>query len=372
MVEKHELRGIASLPQEVYDEITLFFANFGLDPKARITRLMCLRLVSVPFNRSATRVLLSAVRLSVGRQLETPQLLHAQSPSSIKQIFTSDLCHSIRYLTVCSSQACTNTVERPYGNLFQCLKRLPSLQYFEVDHNNYYSHPQVDLMLLALKHAHRYLPRLRGIRIISSWSYLKEDGLPRLYKLEGVLRKYLLQLQHIDIEFASCLWLTSDELVDQTFLPLFRLGRGLRSISLEGLGMGANCHKKHKPGRWLHPDAPIERIRLHTMVLPFEVLARIFRYKRTLVSLDIMGVSLSTGKWEDFLEEIHKFPLSYLHISFDRYDEHETYKSRSMEDNDPARSVYVMIKQKMQAWPRRRKMVPRPLARFSEHGLHLY
>ncbi|EHA19918.1 hypothetical protein ASPNIDRAFT_39339 [Aspergillus niger ATCC 1015] len=329
MVEKHEFRGIASLPQEVYDEITLFFANFGLDPKARITRLMCLRLVSVPFNRSATRVLLSAVRLSVGRLLETPQLLQAQSPSSIKPIFTSDLCHSIRYLTV-------------------------------------------DLMLLALKHAHQYLPRLRGIRIISPWSYLKEDGQPRLCRLEGVLRKYLPQLQHIDIEFASCSWLTSDELVETTFLPLFRLGRGLRSISLEGLGMGANCHKKHKAGRWLHRDAPIERIRLHTMVVPFEVLARIFRYKRTLVSLDIMDVSLSTGVWEDFLEEIHKSPLSFRHISFDGYVEHETYESHNMEENDPARSIYIMVKQKMQAWPRRRKMIPRPLARFSEHGLHLH
>ncbi|RDH36407.1 hypothetical protein BDQ94DRAFT_157864 [Aspergillus welwitschiae] len=372
MTGKENTRGILSLPQELYDEVTLFFANFGLDPKARITRLMCLRLVSVPFNRSATRVLLSAVRLSVGRRLETPQLLHAQSPSSIKPIFTSDLCHSIRYLTVCSSQACTNTVERPYGNLFQCLKRLPSLQYFEIDHNNYYSHPQVDLMLLALKHAHRYLPRLRGIRIISPWSYLKEDGLPRLCRLEGVLRKYLPQLQHIDIEFASCLWFTSGKLENQTFLPLFRLGRGLRSISLEGLWMGANCHKKHKPGRWLHPDAPIERIRLHTMVVPFGVLARLLRYKRTLVSLDIMGVSLSTGKWEDFLPEIDKFPLSYRHISYHGYNVHEIYRFCSMKYYDLVRSDYSELQQKMQALPRRRKMVPRPLARFSEHGLRLH
>ncbi|KAI2840833.1 hypothetical protein CBS12448_10524 [Aspergillus niger] len=205
MVEKHELRGIASLPQEVYDEITLSFASDDLEVKVRNGRLMRLRLVSVPFDRSASRILFSAVCLDTSRLCKKAQLLHVQSPSSIKFVFTSDLCRFIRYLTVCLSseiqQWNSRTVERTYENLSRCLIRLPSLQYFEIipticDN----AHLQVDTMLRALRRAQRYLPRLVGLKI-SVPEILFQEPPPRLWKLEDVLRRYLPQLQHVDIDF---------------------------------------------------------------------------------------------------------------------------------------------------------------------------
>ncbi|RAK82832.1 hypothetical protein BO79DRAFT_233864 [Aspergillus costaricaensis CBS 115574] len=376
MAGKENTRGISSLPQELYDEVTLFFANYGLEAEDRIARLMCLRLVSVSFNRSATRVLLSAVRLSVSRLLETPQLLRVQSPSSIKSIFTSDLCRFIRSLTVFSSDWFAKAVKRPHNNLFRCLKRLPLLQYFEINYRSQYPHAVV-YMLLALECAHRYLPRLRELKIdLPAYSSLKYLA-PCLRRLEGVLRTYLPQLQHIDITFVSDFYEIMDDFVDQDFLHLFRLGRGLRSIRLVGISTCANYPEIYNRESWLHPDAPIEHIELDEFTAPFEVLARIFNYERTLVSLDIIRVSLSTGEWRDFFLKIRKLPLlSHLHIYRLNYADDGIYLPQGLtkKDEDAAQSAREMTKKRSEALPRGqvRMIFPSQAARLSKHGLHLH
>ncbi|OJI83230.1 hypothetical protein ASPTUDRAFT_57187 [Aspergillus tubingensis CBS 134.48] len=336
MAEKENARGISSLPQELYDEITLFFANYGLEAEDRIARLMCLRLVSVSFNRSATRVRLSAVRLSVSRLLETPQLLHVQSPSSIKSIFTSDLRRFIRSLTIFSSDWFAKAVKRPHNNLYRCLKRLPSLQYFEINYRSKYPHAVV-YMLWALERAHRYLLKLREIKIdlpaYSSPKYLA----PCLRRLEGVLRTYLPQLQH---------------------------GRFL------GISTCANYPEIYNRESWLHPDAPIEHIELDEFTAPFEVLARIFNYERTLVSLDIIKVSLSTAEWRDFFLKIRKLPLLL------NYADDGIYLPQGLtkKDEDAAQSACEMTKKRSEAFPRGqvRMIFPRQAALLSKHGLHLH
>ncbi|RAH63538.1 hypothetical protein BO85DRAFT_360946 [Aspergillus piperis CBS 112811] len=376
MTGKNNTRGISSLPQELYDEVTLFFANYGLEVEDRIARLMCLRLVSVSFNRSATRVLLSAVRLSVSRLLETPQLLHVQSPSSIKSIFTSDLRRFICSLTIFSTGWFVKAVKRPHNNLYRCLKRLPSLQYFEIDYHSQYPHAVV-YMLWALERAHRYLPKLREIKIdlpaYSSPKYLA----PCLRRLEGVLRTYLPQLQHIDITFVSDWCAIMDDFVDQAFLHLFRLGRGLRSIRLVGISTYANYPEIYNRQSWLHPDAPIEHIELDDFTAPFEVLARIFNYERTLVSLDIRRVFLSTGEWRDLFLKIRKLPLlSHLHIYECYYADDGIYFAQCLteKDEDAAQSAREMTKKRSEGLPRGqvRMIFPRQAARLSKHGLHLH
>ncbi|OJZ91212.1 hypothetical protein ASPFODRAFT_124061 [Aspergillus luchuensis CBS 106.47] len=376
MAGKENTRGISSLPQELYDEVTLFFANYGLEAEDRIARLMCLRLVSVSFNRSATRVLLSAVRLSVSRLLETPQLLHVQSPSSIKSIFTSDLRRFIRSLTIFSTGWFAKAVKRPHNNLYRCLKRLPLLQYFEIDYRSQHPHAVV-YMLWALERAHRYLPKLREIKIdLPEYSSLRYRA-PCLRRLEGVLRTYLPQLQHIDITFVSDWFQLMEDFVDQDFLHLFRLGRGLRSIRLVGINTCANYPEIYNRKSWLHPNAPIEHIELEDFMAPFEVLAKIFNYERTLVSLDIRRVSLWTGEWRDLFLKIRKFPLlSHLHIYQCYYADEWLLFTRCLteKDEDAAQSAREMTKKRSEGLPRGqvRMIFPSQAARLSKHGLHLH
>lgn len=339
---------------------------------------MCLRLASLPFNRSATRVLFSAVELDMTRLCRKAQL----SSSSIMSVFTSDLCHFIRYLTIhpCENlqQGPSNTVEQPYNNLLQCLRKLPSLQYFAIAHVSDDVHAQVDSILQALQHAHPYLPRLKGLKISSPGLYDNQEpeSTPRLWRLEGVLRTYLPQLQHIEIEFLC--WQgerNKGHFLDPSFLLLFRLGRGLQSIRLAGCARATSCcykHERQKPIHWLHPNAPIQRIELFEMTVTPQVLAGILKCKNTLVSLLIYNVYLSTGKWGDFFQKLHQFP-SLSHLALGSW--YSKRGHRSDRDNDSARSAHNMAEQRKKALPREkvRKIIAEPLAQItSRHDVYLY
>ncbi|PYI02603.1 hypothetical protein BO78DRAFT_216246 [Aspergillus sclerotiicarbonarius CBS 121057] len=332
MASTHAMRGIASLPMEVYDEIAIFLANDYVSLLDRRDRLKCLRLVNIPFNRSATRILFSWVHIQMRHLGEDKDTLERRCPSRRKSIFEGDLPRYIRVLRITidwkdpphgETWWDEKIQERTYETLSFCLGRLPSLQRLDIDTCGYVClYELVNSTLKALQHAH--LPRLSSLKI-------GPIGTPPV--IDDALNPFLPQLRHLVISYGNP---RKNEDLNSNVLRLLQLGHELHSIALFSWERAADygCPMYESMQPFFHPCANIERLHLGWITIPYEFLGTICNYRKSLADLEFYSVCLSSGTWEDFFRELGECPmLSVLRVtSTCGY----SYTSEGLSDSDTA------------------------------------
>ncbi|PWY65665.1 hypothetical protein BO94DRAFT_579823 [Aspergillus sclerotioniger CBS 115572] len=300
---------------ELYDRITNFLVGEYIGHSVQKKQLRCLRLVSPPFNRSATRILLCHISITMRHLRDYMHPMRRRRAKGPRFIFDSDFCDFVRVLAIRSHPVrgrifverwLDDEVEgKAYENFLYFLSRIPSVERIHINSDCYnYEYLLVNSMFKSFRHAQ--LPQLKTLKIHGLDPRGNQSaGLSPA--LDDVLQELLPQLRILNLRYDG------HPSLDKAKFHVFHflhLGRGLRSVNLDGLGRPPKypCPMHEPVHPFLHPCASIERISLSGIMIPYEMLATICNYRKSLVYLHLTCVYLLTGTWADFCQELGECP----------------------------------------------------------------
>ncbi|OJJ70085.1 hypothetical protein ASPBRDRAFT_678695 [Aspergillus brasiliensis CBS 101740] len=336
---------------------------------------MRLRLVNIPFNRSASRILFRHAIVTFSYPREDEQTLEKRRLGHQKSFFQSDLSLYVRELTV----YCIVFDELPYGDrlyeLFKesahgnfpyYLQRLPSLQSLTINYPCHNANDMLDPMFQSLRDAQ--LPNLSVLQL-KGQGYLSHTVVRPPVSMDQALKRFLSQLRHLSIEFGY----PYTEYSTHYGFPVdsLHLGGGLRSVTLTGLPSVVNPPSPTQDSMHYLPHrcANMDGISLAYMTIPYEVLAEIYDHRDSLVYLRLQDISLSTGTWEEFYRELAQFPMLACILISPSCGYLGTPKGMSVSDI----AALDYVRNKLQdnhgthAW---RKVTRRGMSSFSRYGVY--